>query len=79
MPLECRPLNGRYALLLTPTEVFVDMLTSGPEVTVSVRLRGEADTDFRFSLNGAYDAVYVTLATAVAVSGSGDAASPGTI
>ena len=79
VPMECRPLNGRYALLFTPTEAFIDMLTSGPEVTVSVRLRGDTDTDFRFSLNGGYDAVYVTLATAIAASGSVDAAGPGTI
>jgi hypothetical protein len=77
--MECRPLNGRFALLFTPTEAFIDMLTSGPEVTVSVRLRGDTDTDFRFSLNGGYDAVYVTLATAIAASGSVDAAGPGTI
>jgi hypothetical protein len=32
---------------------------------------------FRFSLNGAYDAVYVTLATAIAA--SGDEVGPGTI
>ena len=77
VPLECRRLNDRYALLFTPTEAFIDMLTSGPEVTVSVRLRGDAATDFRFSLNGAYDAVYVTLATAVAASGAEPG--PGTI
>jgi hypothetical protein len=77
VPLECRPLNGRYALLFTPTAAFIDLLTSGPEVTVSVRLRGDADTDFRFSLNGAWDAVYVTLARAVAASGG--AADRGTI
>jgi hypothetical protein len=75
--MECRPLNGRYALLFTPTEAFIDMLTSGPEVTVSVRLSGDADTDFRFSLNGAWDAVYVTLATAVAA--TANPAGPGTI
>lgn len=74
VPLECRPLNGRYALLFTPTAAFIRMLSSGPQVTVSVRLRGTADTDFRFSLNGAYDAIYVTLATAIAA--SGDAGSP---
>jgi hypothetical protein len=74
VPLECRPLNGRYALLFTPTAAFIRMLTSGPRVTVSVRLRGTADTEFRFSLNGAYDAIYVTLATAIAASGGGESA-----
>ncbi len=77
VPFECRHLEGRFALMFTPTEVFIDMLTSGPDVTVSVRLRGNADTDFRFSLNGAYDAVYVTLATAIATMGS--EAGPGTL
>lgn len=72
VPLECRPLDGRYALLFTPTAAFIETLTNGPEVTMSVRLSGTADTDFRFSLNGAYDAVYVTLATAIAASGDGE-------
>lgn len=66
VPLECRRVAARHAFLFTPTEDFVARLASGPEVTVSVRLAGEADTDFRFSLNGAYDAVYFTLATAMA-------------
>lgn len=74
--LECHPLDGRYALLFTPTETFIEMLTSGPHVTVSVRLGGTADTDFRFSLNGAHAAVYVTLATAMAASGNGAGPAP---
>lgn len=72
VPLECRPLADRYALLFTPNAAFIATLTNGPEVTMSVRLSGTADTDFRFSLNGAYDAVYVTLATAIAASGDGE-------
>jgi hypothetical protein len=78
VPLECRPLEGRFAMLFTPTPAYIEMLRNGREVTVSVRLGGTADTDFRFSLNGAYDAIYVTLATAIAASGeTPEQANPG--
>lgn len=68
MPLECQRVGGRFALLFTPTSAFVETLRNGPQVTVFVRLIGTTDTAFRFSLNGAYDAIYITLATAVAAS-----------
>lgn len=71
VPLECRRLEGRFAMIFTPTLAFIETLQNGPQVTVSVRLQGATDTDFRFSLNGAYDAVYVTLATAIATSSGG--------
>ena len=76
--LECRHLEGRYALLFTPNGAFIETLRNGPEATVSVRAGGAADIVFRFSLSGAYDAIYVTLATAVAASGEvPEAAEPG--
>jgi hypothetical protein len=68
VPLECRRLGERFALVFTPTSAFIETLRNGPQVTLSVRLQGAADTDFGFSLNGAYDAVYMTLATAIATS-----------
>lgn len=69
VPLECRHLERRFALLFTPTPAYIETLRNGPQVTISVRLQGSEPVDFRFSLNGAYDAIYVTLATAIAASG----------
>ena len=67
--LECRRLEARYAMLFTPSPAFIETLRNGPEVRVTVRREGLEDSVFSFSLNGAYDAVYVTLATAIAASG----------
>jgi len=69
MQLECRHHDEGYALLFTLDAAFVDTLRNGPEVTITVRRRGHADRVYRFSLNGAYDAVYITLATAIAMGG----------
>lgn len=67
--LECRHTGAGYALLFTPNEAFIDTLRNGPEVAVTVRRSGHADRDYRFSLDGAHAAVYITLATAIAISG----------
>jgi hypothetical protein len=67
--LECRHTEAGYALLFTPNEAFISTLRNGPEVTITVRRSGHADRIYRFSLNGAYDAVYMTLATAIAIGG----------
>jgi len=75
--LECRRIDEGYSLLFTPTAAFIDTLRNGPDVTVSMRLGGAADTVYRFSLNGAFDAVYVTLATAIAAGGDAPQAEPG--
>lgn len=75
--LECRRIDEGYSLLFTPTAAFIDTLRNGPEVTVSMRLGGDADIVYRFSLNGAFDAVYATLATAIAAGGDAPRAEPG--
>ena len=69
MRLECRHHDEGYALLFTPDEAFIGTLRNGPEVTITVRRSGYADRVYRFSLNGAYDAVYMALSTAIAISG----------
>ena len=75
--MECRRIDTGYSLLFTPTAAFIDTLQNGPEVTVAVRLGGDADIVYRFSLNGAFDAVYATLATAIAAGGEQPQADPG--
>lgn len=78
MQIECRPVEGRFALLFTPNEAFIATLSNGPDVIVSVRVGAAQNRVFRFSLVGAFDAVYVTLATALAASGdTPETADPG--
>lgn len=69
MSLTCRHHDEGYALLFTPDAAFISTLRNGPEVTITIRRSSYADRVYRFSLNGAYDAVYMTLATAMAISG----------
>jgi hypothetical protein len=62
--MVCRIVDGRYVLIIIPDPPFIDMVAAGGEARISVSLDGR-DVVFGFSLTGAYDAIYLTLASSL--------------
>lgn len=63
--LTCYRLEDHFVLTLRPTEALIDATEHGTELSFTVTLEGTEPTVFSFSLRGAYDAIYLTLAAAV--------------
>lgn len=62
----CQLVEGRFTLLASPTEAFIDAAAHAETLTFRVTLDAGA-TAFSFSLRGAYQAIYVALERAVAI------------
>lgn len=65
----CRLVEGRFALLATPTEALIDATRQAETLRFRVPLESGMTT-FRFSLNGAYRAIYAALERAMALAGT---------
>lgn len=68
-PVEftCRLVEDRYVLLTPPNEDFINIVGGSTEIAYSVNLDPAGPSTFRFSLHGAYDAIYTTLEAGIAI------------
>ena len=60
--MTCRRVDERYVLAMVPDATFLDTTGQCAEIAFSVVLDGSEPTLLRFSLAGAYHAIYLTLA-----------------
>lgn len=63
--MTCRHVEGRFVLTMNTSEDFIRIAAECAELGVSVRLDESDSQLYRFSLRGAYQAIYLTLASAM--------------
>ena len=65
----CQLVEGRFTLLATPTQELIDATAHAEELTFRVTLDDNSRA-FRFSLRGAFQAIYAALQRAMALAGA---------
>lgn len=66
----CQIIEDRFTLLATPTQELIDATARADELTFRIVLDDAGRTAFRFSLHGAFQAIYATLEHAIGLAGS---------